>query len=148
MSRRQARESSLQVIYALEMGSEDVEKVFQHVFEEFATGSKAQSFARKLVKGVLEHKEELDAVIKRLSKDWDINRLAVIDRNIMRIALYEMLYIEDIPDAVSVNEAVELAKMFGGKESAKFVNGILGRVVQSPEIYKPQSQTEQSLPVR
>ena len=148
MSRRQARESSLQIIYALEMGNEDVEKVFQHVFEEFATSNKAQAFARELVRGVLEHKEQLDAVIKRLAKDWDINRLAVVDRNIMRIALYEMLYVEDIPNAVSVNEAVELAKMFGGKESAKFVNGVLGRVVQHPEIYKPQPQTEQSLPVR
>ncbi len=147
MSRRKAREASLQVIYAVEVGKIDVEEAFRHVFEEFAAKPQTQAFARQLVKGVLDHKEELDGIIKRLSKGWDINRLAIVDRNIMRLALYEIMYEETIPYAVSVNEAVELAKVFGAEESARFINGILGRVVQNPELYKPEPKTEHSHPV-
>ncbi|MBM7855492.1 N utilization substance protein B [Desulfohalotomaculum tongense] len=142
MSRRQAREMALQVLYAVEMGKTEAGQAFEHIRESFGTSAKAEKFSRELVEGTLQHIEVLDEVIKKLSKRWDINRLATVDRNIIRLALYEILYRDDIPPVVSINEAVELAKVFGGgEESGRFVNGILGQMVKHPEKYKPEQSS-------
>lgn len=92
-------------------------------------------FAEPLIKGVLEHRAELDEHIKRHCKNWDFHRIAAVDRNIMRLAIYEMLHREDIPPVVSINEAVDIAKRFSTEDSGKFVNGILDRV--RGEILRP-----------
>jgi N utilization substance protein B len=83
------------------------------------------SFTRELVIGTIEHLSGIDRIIADLSKDWNLERLARVDHNIMRMAIFEIMYRDDIPYRVTVNEAVELAKTFGGKDSKKFVNGIL-----------------------
>ena len=85
-------------------------------------------FADPLIRGVVEHREETDAVIKKHAKNWDLHRIAVVDRNILRLAIYEMLHREDIPPVVSINEAVDIAKKFSTQDSGKFVNGILDKV--------------------
>jgi len=85
-------------------------------------------FADKLIRGALEHRAELDERIKQHAANWDIHRMAVVDRNILRLAIYEMLYRDDIPPIVSINEAVEVAKKFSTQDSGKFVNGILDKV--------------------
>lgn len=137
MSRRQARETALQVLFAVDVGETEFDQAFTYVVEEFNTSAKAQNFARKLVAGALEHKEELDTQIAKLAKGWDFKRIAAVDRNIMRLALYEMLYCEEIPPVVSVNEAVELAKIFGGEKSSGFINGILGHVLENIAQFAP-----------
>ncbi len=85
-------------------------------------------FAEKLIRGVVEHRDELDAQIKKHAENWDLPRIAVVDRNILRLAIFEMLHREDIPPVVSINEAVDIAKKFSTQDSGKFVNGILDRI--------------------
>jgi N utilization substance protein B len=92
-------------------------------------------FAEPLIKGVLQHRDEIDERIKKFCKNWDFNRIAVVDRNVMRLAIYEMLHREDIPPVVSINEAVDIAKKFSTPDSGKFVNGILDKV--RSEILRP-----------
>jgi N utilization substance protein B len=87
-----------------------------------------QIFAEPLIRGTLEHLPELDEKIKHYAKNWDLHRMAVVDRNILRLAIYEMLYRDDIPPIVSINEAVDIAKRFSTDESGRFVNGILDKV--------------------
>lgn len=85
-------------------------------------------FADPLIRGALEHRKEADVLIRKFSRNWDIPRIAAVDRNILRLAIYEMLHREDIPPVVSINEAVDIAKKFSTKDSGKFVNGILDSV--------------------
>lgn len=85
-------------------------------------------FAEPLIKGVVEHREELDAQIRKYVKNWEIQRIAVVDRNILRLAIFEMFHREDIPPVVSINEAVDIAKKFSTDESGRFVNGVLDRI--------------------
>jgi N utilization substance protein B len=92
--------------------------------EELAT----RLFADKLICGVLEHRPSLDETIKAHAQNWDLNRMAVVDRNVLRLAIYEMLYRDDIPPVVSINEAVDVAKRYSTQESGKFVNGILDKI--------------------
>jgi N utilization substance protein B len=87
-----------------------------------------REFADPLIRGALEHRDELDEIIKKHAKNWDLHRMAAVDRNILRLAIYEMLHREDIPPVVSINEAVDIAKKFSTQDSGKFVNGILDKV--------------------
>ena len=127
-TRRDAREWALQMLFRLEMNPCDNNKLFAEFFEEIEADKKARDFAEKLIKGVREHRDEIDGLIKKYAQNWDLDRMAIIDRNAIRIALYEMLYCDDIPPAVSINEAIDIAKYFNKAESGKFVNGILDRV--------------------
>jgi transcription antitermination protein NusB len=87
-----------------------------------------RQFADPLIRGTIEHRDEADAQIKKFAKNWDLRRMAVVDRNILRLAIYEMLHREDIPPVVSINEAVDIAKKFSTEDSGKFVNGILDKI--------------------
>ncbi len=88
----------------------------------------AKAFAEPLIRGAIEHQAEIDEKIKLYAKNWDLHRMAVVDRNVLRLAIYEMLYRDDIPPVVSINEAVDIAKRFSTDDSGKFVNGILDKV--------------------
>src|SRR3954465_8374574 len=92
-------------------------------------------FADPLIRGALEHREEADTIIKKHAKNWDLHRIAAVDRNILRLAIFEMLHREDIPPVVSINEAVDIAKKFSTQDSGKFVNGILDKV--KSELLRP-----------
>jgi len=85
-------------------------------------------FAEPLIRGTLEHRDELDEIIKKHAKNWELHRIAAVDRNILRLAMFEMLHRQDIPPVVSINEAVDMAKKFSTQDSGKFVNGILDKV--------------------
>lgn len=99
--------------------------------EEAAT----RAFADTLIRGVLQHRDALDDIIRKHAKNWDLHRMAVVDRNIMRLAIHEMIHRDDIPPVVSINEAVDIAKKFSTHDSGKFVNGILDKV--KDEILRP-----------
>ncbi len=92
-------------------------------------------FADPLIRGAIEHRDKADVLIRKFSKNWDIPRIAAVDRNILRLAIYEMLHREDIPPVVSINEAVDIAKRFSTQDSGKFINGILDSV--RGEIMRP-----------
>ena len=131
MSRRLARETALQVLFQFDLikHGEDTATAVKHWAEEFAVPETSIPFAQELVHGTIEHREEIDHYIAALSEGWPLERMAGVDRNILRLAAYEILYRPDIPAPVSLNEAIELAKRFGGADSAKFVNGILDRLL-------------------
>ncbi|NLI11996.1 transcription antitermination factor NusB [Pelotomaculum propionicicum] len=137
MSRRLARERALQVLFQVDVGGADPDTALRQMDEDFGDLTKNSDFIKRLVYGVIENLKPIDRIISNVSKDWSLSRIARVDKNIMRLALFEMLYCDDIPSGVSVNEAVEMGKTFGGKDSGKFINGILGKVMESPEEYTP-----------
>lgn len=97
-------------------------------------------FAEPLIRGTLEHRDEADDLIKKHAQNWELHRMAAVDRNILRLAVYEMLYREDIPPVVSINEAVDIAKKFSTQDSGKFVNGILDKVKR--ELLRPAREVK------
>jgi N utilization substance protein B len=100
-----------------------------------ADEAEVRLFADPLIRGAIEHRNDIDAHIKKLAKNWELHRIAAVDRNILRLAIYEMLHREDIPPIVSINEAVDIAKKFSTQDSGKFVNGILDKV--KDELMRP-----------
>jgi N utilization substance protein B len=100
----------------------------QPVLPPTAEEASVQSFAEPLIRGTLGHLNEIDERIKKHAKNWDLHRMAVVDRNVLRLAIHEMLHRDDIPPVVSINEAVDIAKRFSTEESGKFVNGILDKI--------------------
>lgn len=135
MSRRLARETALQVLFQLDVSGDksDIEPVVRHWAEEFAVPEQSIPFAQELVTGTLEHQSEIDEKLSGLSEGWGLERMANVDRNLLRLATYEILYCTDIPGRVTLNEAIEIAKRYGGAESGKFVNGILDKIVGSAQ---------------
>lgn len=133
LSRRLARETALQVLFQRDLTKEPLltAQEVQRWAEEFEVPEPSRAFAQQLVEGTIEHLPEIDQKIASFTQDWSLSRMANVDRNVMRLATYEVLFCSDIPGRVSLNEAIELAKRFGGEESAKFVNGILDRIVDS-----------------
>ncbi|MCL4516376.1 MAG: transcription antitermination factor NusB [Firmicutes bacterium] len=131
MSRRNARETALKILFQIDVGKMGVEEALAAGREVFELAESSSDFTEGLVWGAFNHLQELDGLIEEFSIDWPMARMASIDRNILRLAVYEILYVGDIPASVSVNEAVELAKRYGNADSGKFVNGILGNVVRS-----------------
>ncbi|MBI5740929.1 MAG: transcription antitermination factor NusB [Nitrospirae bacterium] len=133
MKRRRAREYALQILFQLDMTGSDFSEA---VWTEFWEGNEAEErdvkeFALEIIKGTRQHLEEIDQVIKKAAANWSLERMAVIDRNILRAALYELLFRTDIPPSVIMNEALEIAKKFSTEESAPFINGILDKVAHS-----------------
>ncbi|MDP2656548.1 MAG: transcription antitermination factor NusB [bacterium] len=126
-----SRTLALQTLYQWDFnGVHDavVDEVLSYNFEEFAPDFDDEHFAQKLVKGVIAHKEEINPLIIQYAPEWPLEQITVIDRNILRLGIYEMLYDQDIPARVAINEAIELAKAYGGPSSSKFVNGVLGSI--------------------
>ncbi|MCF8009733.1 MAG: transcription antitermination factor NusB [Clostridiales bacterium] len=125
MARHQLREYALQILYEVEIGKNDTDKVISRNINSNSFKQDETGFLKQLVYGTLKNIAAIDDIISLYSRDWSINRLAYVDKNILRLAVYEILYEKEIPRSVSINEAVELAKTFGGNESPKFINGIL-----------------------
>ena len=126
--RRKSRSIALQALYEIDSVQHDPEETLKHLQAEADLSEENISFARELVDGVLKYKEKLDAYVHRYAPAWPIEQIAIIDRNILRLAIFEILIDNKIPVKVAINEAVELAKSFGGDSSSKFINGVLGAV--------------------
>lgn len=129
--RSQAREYSLQTLYQIEVAGISSSEALNDFFEGKDLPETLYEFTCFLIEGILANTSELDSFIKKYARNWDVERMAVIDKNILRMAIFELLYVEDIPPKVSINEAVELAKRFGDVDSAKFVNGILDSIFRN-----------------
>lgn len=135
MARRQARETALKSLFQVDVGKVPVQAAFDTVVKEFGVEEGSKGFARELVFGTVDHLQPIDEIIRQVALDWNLDRMANVDRNILRLALFEIYYRPDIPNAVAVNEAVEMAKIYSTDDSGKFVNGILGKVVANPEAF-------------
>mgnify|MGYP001806299563 CR=1 FL=1 len=131
--RREARELALQMLYALDTLKGDLRETLRGFREGVETGERTREFAEALVQGVQQHREMIDQAILARSKNWTISRMPRVDVNIMRLAAYELMFRHDIPKKVSINEAIEIAKKYGDKESPAFVNGILDELEACPK---------------
>lgn len=127
-ARRKGRELALQVLYQLDMSGEGTERVLESFAESFEHTPKARTFGEALARGVLAHREQIDARIAEASEHWRMERLSRVDANVIRIAVYEMTTPPGLPIQIAINEAVEVVRKFGTTESASFVNGVLDEV--------------------
>ncbi len=128
-TRTRARECALQALYQLDSGGGDPQGAVRAVLAHFEEADKeTERFADELVRGVQSEKAAIDALIQKSSNNWKLDRMARVDRNILRLAVYEILRRADVPVRVTLNEAIELGKKFGSEESSAFVNGVLDRV--------------------
>ncbi len=124
MNRREAREKAIQVLFQLDLNEQEPKNALLHVLNEEPTNE----FLEQLVYGTTEHKAEIDQLIIGILENWTIDRIGNVDRAIIRLAIFEMLYETSIPVNVSINEAIELAKIFGDDDTSKFVNSVLSKV--------------------
>jgi transcription antitermination protein NusB len=127
MKRRTAREKALQALYTIEIGKSETGDAIESVLN----GKESDEYFENLVKGAIDKKDELDEMISSNLENWTLERLANVDRNLLRIAVYEMLYSEDVPVSVAMDEAIEIAKKFGDDQSSRFVNAVLSKVKDS-----------------
>jgi transcription antitermination protein NusB len=131
MKRRKAREYALQMLFQLDFTKRTYD---EKTFEEFWSGKNeridVKEFAVNLVRGTLQNLEKIDAMIEMVTENWLLKRMAAVDRNILRFAAYEILYRKDIPSAVTINEALEIAKKYSSTEAASFLNGVLDRIAK------------------
>jgi N utilization substance protein B len=126
--RRKARTIALKALYELDTVGHESREILSRLLEENPAPAHVAAFAEELVSGVMAHREEIDEVIRQKAPAWPLEQVAVVDRNILRLAIYEILIDNRVPVRAAINEAVELAKSFGGESSPKFVNGVLGSV--------------------
>lgn len=130
MGRRQGREAALKTLFQVELGGAQPDFALQQLILEDRLTEDEASFACQLVNGVLAKQEEVDIILAQFSPDWSLERMANIDRMVLRLAAYELLFCPDVPAAVAINEAVELAKLYSTGQSSRFVNGILSSVAK------------------
>lgn len=127
-SRRDGREAAVQFLYNRDLNSDLGADDFDAFFKLRNARKGVQTFAAELARGVLEHQEEIDALISKTVQNFELKRLSAVDRNVIRLAVYEMFHREDVPPIVSINEAIEISKRFGTDESGSFVNGVLDKL--------------------
>lgn len=142
-----SRTLAVQTLYEWDFHHRDEEAIpaiLAYNFSEFAPDFNDAGFARELIDGVLSHRKTIDQYITEYAPEWPLEAITIIDRTILRIGIYEMVYAQDIPARVAINEAIELAKAYGGAASSKFVNGVLGSIYKKilPEIAEKESRLE------
>ena len=127
-ARRKARELALQALYEVDSAGHEAEEVVNHLLAEEEFSGENADFTRELVRGVIQNKQKIDGNIQAFAPAWPIGQIPVVDRNILRLAIFEILIDNKVPVKVAINEAVDIAKVFGSDSSSKFVNGVLGSV--------------------
>ncbi len=135
MRRRRARQVTLEALYEIDIADHPPEEVIQRRIYDRPMETSGVEFAYKLMNGVLEYQEGMDILITRYAPEWPLEQMAIIDRNVLRIAIFEFLVDTETPVKVAINEAVELAKMFGSDSAPRFINGVLGTLADHiPEL--------------
>ena len=127
-TRRRARELAMQALFYMDTQQNGSPQMLERFCENFTLPQKVRPFFLQLVKGVLATQDQIDVIIERYSENWKVPRMSCVDRNVMRVAVFEMLFCPDIPPKVSINEAIDVAKKFGTEESGAFINGIVDRI--------------------
>jgi transcription antitermination factor NusB len=129
-----ARECALQLLYQVDLTGDELDEAFKYFWQDQIPDEEVRSFTEKLVRGALRHLKVIDEILAKYAEHWELRRMAVLDRNILRLATYELLYLAgEIPPKVSINEAVTIAKKYSQEESGKFVNGILDKINHTEE---------------
>ena len=126
--RRKAREETLRILFRLEFENKQIEKTLNQYWESKKTTEEIKEYSTWLVNGIISDQAKIDNIIQKVSEHWRISRMALVDRNILRMAVFELLYEKNIAPAIIINEAIEIAKKYSGDEAATFVNGILDAI--------------------
>jgi N utilization substance protein B len=128
--RRQAREWVVQFLFQTEFNPEELDQALEDFWndEEKKPLDRDRNYVNEVIRGVIDQQPKIDRTLKRYTDNWDVDRLGVLDRTVLRVAVYEMLFRDDVPPVVSINEAIEIAKAYSGQKSARFVNGVLDRI--------------------
>jgi N utilization substance protein B len=126
--RRDAREAAVQYLYQREMQSDESDTALQEFYDMRGLSPSGRKFCDALLQGWMSHREEVDETIRKNSRNFEFNRLSAVDRNVLRIACHEILHCPEIPPAVAINEAIEIAKKYSSQDSGKFVNGVLDNI--------------------
>lgn len=142
MSRRHAREGVLKTLFQTEFQDNPPKEAPPLILEDLDVNDNDIAFARKLLAGVLTHRDEIDGILESFAKDWSMDRIARLERSILRMALYELVWFDDIPPAVTLDEAVELTKAYCAPEAAPFINGILGNIQKHLNVLKEQNASD------
>jgi len=129
--RRKAREETLRILFRLEFENTQVEKTLNQYWENKKASEEIKEYSNWLVNGIISNQPKIDIIIQQVSEHWRISRMALVDRNILRMAVFELLYEENIAPAIVINEAIEIAKKYSGDEAATFVNGVLDAIRKS-----------------
>ena len=147
-ARHQARLMAVQFLFQRDFNTGDLDEALADFWAGRRTPENVRAFAENLLRGVETHRPQLDERLRGYAEHWDLERMGAVDRNVMRLALYEMWHCDDIPPVVSINEAVDLAKEFSGLESGKFVNGILDRAAR--DVHRParSARPDPRFPIR
>ncbi len=135
-NRRKSREFALQVLYQIDLTEEEVKKSLEKFWENKNLPPTIKSFTEELVKGTMNNKKNIDPLIRKYAEHWKIERLNVVDRSILRFAIYELLYLKDVPSTVTINEAIEVAKKYSTADSGKFINGVLDEIKKKEGLQK------------
>jgi N utilization substance protein B len=143
--RRIIREKVMQALYAHEISQDPPEHVIKHVLAGIEENKDAHAFAKQLVLATIHHKTDIDNVIRTKVANWEFDRIAMIDRLILRMSICELLYFKEIPPKVSMNEAIELAKLFSTERSGQFVNGILDAVLEDESFRRDMAKSGRGL---
>lgn len=141
VKRRQAREWAVQLLFQNDFNAQDVEQSLSEFWKDKSSDEASKSFTEAVVRGVLANQKEIDRILGECVQNWDISRIGAVERNAMRIAIYEMLHRPDIPSVVSINEAVALSKNLSEPVSGRFVNGILDKIRKH---LRPDEKTDRS----
>ncbi len=129
--RTQARELALQILYQQDLNPEEAGNLVRTYWEINPVPPEVREYAERIVQGTLLHRTEIDSLLSKYAEHWGLHRMAVVDRNILRFATFELLFVEDVPPKVVINEAVNIAKKFSQEDSGKFVNGILDKITHA-----------------
>lgn len=141
MKRRASREAAVQALYQIDIAKADPGKAVAYLASENGLNAAQEKFTINLVSGVINNFEEINETIGEIALEWDVQRMAAVDRNVLRLAIYEICYSDEVPPNVAANEAIELGKTFGSADSGRFINGILGKVLANPDKFK-KTKTE------
>jgi len=146
-NRHLSRTVAMQALYEWDFNASrgDLEEITKRSIDSFAPGIDDPKFIHDLITGVKAHQAEIDAIIEKTAPEWPLDQITIIDRNILRLGIFELMYAKEVPPKVAINEAVELGKTFGGSSSGKFVNGVLGtlyRQMHPEEAAKEETKEE------
>jgi len=144
-NRHLARTIAMQSLFLWDFDGSDnakLEEIIHGVFENFAPSFDDKGFVKTLIKGVMENREEIDRYITKYATEWPLDQITIVDRNILRIGVYELIFNSEIPAKVAINEAIEIAKAFGNESSGKFVNGVLGAIYKDVLKDEPEKAPE------
>ena len=149
-NRHLARTIAMQTLFSWDFNGKqekNLSNLIKQNFKQFAPKFDDHGFVKSIINGVIKNEDEIDKYIIKYATEWPLDQITIVDRNILRIGVYELLFDKDIPSKVAINEAIEIAKTFGGESSGKFVNGVLGAIYKeaAPAVKKEEKRVEETI---